>query len=611
MPGPGLLPTSSAPRRAAPWRRFGLAFAAAAAVLGVAFGLNEVYRGKLAEHEADIARIGNEVATVDGKFALLQTNLEKQKLEKASTLKRQLPPQVQIVGPSQVLPGAPLALHVTARDLDGKGRAEKIQTIVKEAATGKVLHEQTDRVAGEGSIQVPGLGISGEPAALTFVPERGQAVNGTIRVAEAVYVSHLALNKSLYYVGDVLFFRALTLERYSLTPAKETLSLRFTLTDANGRIVKELPGQTGPGGISAGEMALTPELVSGSYTFQVSAAVGSSAGVVPQSTTIEIVRDDSPQFAFDRNQYRAGDKINFSFTRGQQTGNNSAYSTQPVTITLNADGQHVQQNNNANKAQTSVQSRPDNAGNISGEVQLPQRVEKAEIVAEFGAGDGKANKKVVQPIPVVPTEKTVDFFPEGGDLVAGVSNRVYYRVRSPRGEPVDPDGHVIILASKEVLHDSERHQALGSFTFTPDPKEKYSVRITGADSVTEIRDPFQKLGIKTDGIVLHAPEAVVQEGEPLKIVLRNPGPSRRLWLQTVCRGQVVDQQYVESPRGNLDVKLQPVAGAAGVLRVTALEGTGARLVPIAERLLYRARRSAWTLPARSPMGPDRTPPAPR
>src|SRR5207244_4184550 len=107
--------------------------------------------------------------------------------------------------------------------------------------------------------------------------------------------SHVALNKSMYYGGEVLFFRALTLDRFSLKPPAQPLPLRFSLLNANGTAVKELSGRTNAGGISNGELALTPDLLAGNYSLQVSAAAGTNTHVLPQNRSLEIVRDETPQ----------------------------------------------------------------------------------------------------------------------------------------------------------------------------------------------------------------------------------------------------------------------------------------------------------------------------
>jgi hypothetical protein len=79
----------------------------------------------------------------------------------------------------------------------------------------------------------------------------------------------------------------------------------------------------------------------------------------------------------------------------------------------------------------------------------------------------------------------MEFFPEGGDLVAGVENRVYFRAtKRTDGRPADvtgvlTDGARAICAVK-TLTDPDRpgvNQGLGLFSFTPEPGKRYFVKL--------------------------------------------------------------------------------------------------------------------------------------
>jgi hypothetical protein len=606
---PAVSPTSAvvstplstpAPRpRRSPWRRYLLVSAAAAAVLVAAAALHQAYQSELSVYEVEVARLRKDVETVDARFAALQAKVPKETQERARLLKEQLPPQLEVVGPAYVHPDNPPKLQVVARGLDGQPRDAEVtmtplatakdpaakDAAAKEPAQPKDLTQQVDKITGAGIVQLqeaPGeeaLSVRVEAKAV-----RGKAVIAeTIQLAEPTYASHLTLNKSLYYVGDLLFFRALTLDRYSLKPPAQPLALRFTLSDANGRVWRELPAHTASGGISGGEFALTGDLVNGSYTLQVNAADGASTKIVPQARTLEILRADTPQIAFDRNVYKPGETFGVTVRGGGQPGN-SAFANKQVDVSLQVDGKAAPQG--PNQAPGPYQTRFDNDGNLPKmEFRLPPEIKNtAEIVID--PKDGKGDNKLIQAVPVVPSERTIDLFPEGGDLVAGALNRVYYRVRAPQGEPIPLEGHVIVLAGTKVLHDSKSRHGAGSFDFTPDPNETYAVRVTGPSGATTIADPFGKLGIQRQGIVLHAPDTVVREGTPLALVIRGQGAPRRVLLQTNCRGQIVDQRYLDVRPGDNPVKVQPAPGAAGVLRVTALDVSPAGFVPLAERLLY-------------------------
>src|SRR5581483_10718096 len=119
-------------------------------------------------------------------------------------------------------------------------------------------------------------------------------------------------------------------------------------------------------------------------------------------------------------------------------------------------------------------------------------------------------------------------------LIAGVQNRVFYRVRSKTGAPILNDGSVILLSSKNQVVDSAYKLGMGYFDFTPDRKENYSLRITKPDGTFDtVAAPFAALGgIRLAGVAMqvaqssddHAPRAVGKQGEPIHVTLRRAGP---------------------------------------------------------------------------------------
>src|SRR5262249_52737851 len=50
------------------------------------------------------------------------------------------------------------------------------------------------------------------------------------QLTPATYLTHLYTDKPMYQPGETVRFRSLTLERFSLRPAAELLSLRYTIT---------------------------------------------------------------------------------------------------------------------------------------------------------------------------------------------------------------------------------------------------------------------------------------------------------------------------------------------------------------------------------------------
>ncbi len=419
------------------------------------------------------------------------------------------------------------------------------------------------------------------------------------------YVTRIDTNKALYQMKDVLFFRVLILDRNTLQPAAE-IPLRVSLVH-NQKPIRSLERKTGPGGILAAEFAVQENYPEGAYTLEVSPVHAGKINVQIASLPLEIVRA-LPDIRLDQTRYLPGatvtgemtfregkavpEKINASFDVGGKpiTVNIQPQAAAPGYGGAGRGGGNPGANGNKNDAMNAPSAR------FSAPIPsaVPAGVNQLQMTLQWA--EGKKKQELRTMIALAPTEFAIDFFPEGGDLIAGVANRVFYRVRSKTGEPVTGDGRVILLTGKNDILDTHYQLGMGHFDFTPDVKETYTVRITTPNKVENIAEPFKKLGgIRPEGVVLHVPKAVGKQDDPICVTLRQHGPARKLLLVAHCRGQIVDQRWVEVAPGSTHVALQPTPETRGMIRVTAYEAAGNTLDPVAERLVYRAATQSLNL----------------
>ncbi|HLN29217.1 MAG TPA: hypothetical protein VK395_15820 [Gemmataceae bacterium] len=199
---------------------------------------------------------------------------------------------------------------------------------------------------------------------------------------------------------------------------------------------------------------------------------------------------------------------------------------------------------------------------------------------------------VAAPPAAKPTsrEPRVEFFPEGGDLVAGLPNRVYLRVRSADGQPADLDATLVDSKNREVARIqtvTQRGQpaltrGLGVFTFTPLVGETYGIRTpSGASDQTKL------IASKNAEVALSVATPVTRAGEPIRVVLAQTATELPLLVGLSCRGRLVAEEVVRGHEGAIEVLLTPPPDCQGVLRITVFDGRESRPRPVAERLAYR------------------------
>src|SRR5262249_8429735 len=140
--------------------------------------------------------------------------------------------------------------------------------------------------------------------------------------------------------------------------------------------------------------------------------------------------------------------------------------------------------------------------------------------------DDRANvETLVRPIPIVLKKLRVEFFPEGGDLVAGLANRVYFQVRTTLGKPADLTGRILedgkpLDVAVATLNDAKEpgvNQGMGRFEFTPKPKARYELQV---DSPTGITERYALPAVKADGVVLRVVENAQTAVRELRVQIR-------------------------------------------------------------------------------------------
>jgi hypothetical protein len=623
---PAILPlaASSVTARRTPRYRRWRACAAAAAVLVAAGMVWHFYGAGRDSRENAIADYRHNLHDADVQLAALKPGFEAEAQQLDHKLRAEAPLHLYVTAPTQLQSGGGEVVQVATRDLDGKPVHAKLSVTLRDIDTNQVL-AQHEAATFDGMVSVPlGEGLATvlqkrSSVRLVAEAQAGQAkaqVQHKLQVAAPAYVAHLVTNKTVYRPGELLFFRALVLDRAGLTPPVGPIALRFSLIDAAGRAVGVVEAEAGPGGIAVGELAVTDKWADGNYELRVGAEQPALASVQPHMRKLQIARDVSFDLRADRDLYKPGDTVNMVVPRTLPQAAKGKRETAALSkIAVTVDGQRVVPSLNAAPMAGAGGGVPgpvppgafgpfggNYAGNGGGgfarneqtnlQFNLPKTLEhnRARITIKLLDGkDGKVRETFEQDIAVVPSKLGIDFFPEGGELIAGVPNRVCYRVRSPRGESVNPEGRVIVLSGSDVLFDSAPGEGTGSFTFVPKVGESYTARITSpGGATTEFADPFGRMGgVRGDGLVLHVPQPVAAEGAPLQVILRNPGMPKRVLLVAECRGKCVSQQWVEVKGAETPVALGKLTGARGLVRLTAYEAGAGALTPLAERLVYR------------------------
>jgi len=184
-------------------------------------------------------------------------------------------------------------------------------------------------------------------------------------------------------------------------------------------------------------------------------------------------------------------------------------------------------------------------------------------------------------VTVVPREAKIQFFPEGGDMIAGVETMVAFKANDQFGLPVAAKGVIQDQGGKELLSFESIHDGMGKFLLSPDK----------GDSLTAVWKDDQGIGHRTGlpspkatGVVLRA---ITGNQKILFSVARSADGGAELKRLTIIGH--MHQHLVYKARINLDDNYMsggtiPTGQLpSGVMVLTLFD---ANMIPIAERVVF-------------------------
>jgi Alpha-2-macroglobulin family/MG2 domain len=644
----------------------------------------------------DLDGVNQQVAVLDQQHREKARNLEQEVLQKELN--------IVVSGPRTIESGTPSRYRIQTRNGLGNEVSTRILSARVVDQEGKSLYEIKDAKSnGTYALDLPSLPVGPRSQVRLEVVAEGRdglesKLSEQFELTAPLYRAHLATDRPVYQPGETVRFRALALERFSLEPAREKLDLRFTLSTPAGSL--EVPsgalarraGNTLTGwdaypgddptrrGIAGGEWTIPESSPEGDYALTLSESDDRFAAqtrrfVVRHQSTPRLVKD----LAFARPSYGPGEEV-VAVCRALRadggplarrpvtvaaTVNGQALAGMPLRLTTNDQGTAVIRFRLPGKSQTRepdrlAQSRvTQTPGGFGRRLQEPgfaggsrapgagthrerERWTEASLAVTFHDGSPET---LVRPITITVDHLDVAFFPEGGRLVPGGPNRVYFRVRTPAGRPADLKARLIDdlgdeVARLETLNEdaeagttqarsasagttqarsasagttqarsasagttqarsanTRATYGTGVFRLTPYSGRTYHVEVespagVSVDATLDTREMGQ--------VALTVRSAVTTAHEPIEAQVRSERKDRILWVATYCRGRLLDHRRVVVPASEeRPVTLNPAHGAGGVYRITVFEevarNSRTRLEPCAERLVFRRQRDRLNL----------------
>ena len=188
----------------------------------------------------------------------------------------------------------------------------------------------------------------------------------------------------------------------------------------------------------------------------------------------------------------------------------------------------------------------------------------------------------LDPPPTVATTASYDaqFFPEGGNLLAGVNNKIGFRVIDRSGKGISFKGAIINSNHDTIAHFSPLRFGIGSFDLQPAAGVTYKAVIKDEKGKTQEIDLPE---VKSSGFALKVEDSPTQ----FVVHIQTTGEVNSylpLYVFIHTRNQITHVEYATSINGGIRFNINKRTLAEGISHITLFD---ASLNPVSERLVFR------------------------
>ena len=389
--------------------------------------------------------------------------------------------------------------------------------------------------------------------------------------APARFLGHVSMDKPMYRAGERVFVRTVVLDADRHTPFS-TISPGYATWSVSGPKGETLA--SGFAGIIDGVAGFAwdvpADAAGGQYTLTCSFPYD---GFPPAQRKLEVRAYRAPrlkgEIVFLRDGFGPGDTVKASMHVERAEGGVPAGAA--VNASAIVDGMSAYQG----------ATKLDAAGNCSVELKLPSQMPTGDGTLTLAVSDGGAVEPISKTIPILLKTVDVHFYPEGGELIAWLPNRVYFEARTPAKKPADIRGRIVDSHGQAVGEVASEHEGRGRFTFTPHESSSYFLELLQPAGIDK-RVPLPP--VRPNGLVLTASQDVIDKSQPVMLQCASLTGGRYAITLSKHGTPIATGSIDLKPLKPAPVTLVVPAWADGALVATV---RGERGRALAERLIFR------------------------
>lgn len=384
-----------------------------------------------------------------------------------------------------------------------------------------------------------------------------------VQPEEKIYIQ---TDKPYYMNGERMYFRAFPFHASTLKLANWNRYIYVELVSPVDTVVLRQQICISDDKIFYGTLDLPETLPEGTYTLRSYSRYSANAG--------EAFFFSRPVFIADPNAEKIEIEQNFSQINDKQVSAELKFKDAKTGEIKNPESLTIVQNN-GKKSNFSAPSLKD--GTYNEKFAVSESSSERVILIDYKNGN-KSFEKYIS-IPCTNSFPEINFYPEGGQMIAGTNSRVAFKTLLPGAEPANIDGTVYNSKNEQVSQITTLHDGMGTFSFTPLTGEKYYAQCNFKGQTLKIDLP----DVKPEGYAIRTD----WEGDSLALQINhssNTSP-QKCYLLIHHQGIPI---YLKAYDFSQSIKrLNKKLFITGVSHVLLLDST---LHPLSERLVFNNQK---------------------
>jgi uncharacterized protein YfaS (alpha-2-macroglobulin family) len=379
---------------------------------------------------------------------------------------------------------------------------------------------------------------------------------------------YLQFDKALYQPGEVVWFNAYVRNATDFGPSEKSEILHVEFINPKGGVVKKLQLIT-TDGVVKGDFHFSRSMAGGIY--KVKAYTNwqkNDRSALLFEKTIQLQQTVLPDLLmkldFKEKGFSAGDEAYADFEL--RSTDDAILTNHPFQYKAQLQG----------KTFISEKGTTDKNGKATVRFKLPNQLTSNDGLLTITASHDGKTESVSRAIPITLNTVVMEFYPEGGDLVAGLQSRVAFVALDENGEPARVAGTITDNRGRKLAEFRSYHHGMGAFYFTPEKGKTYTAKLNTPKGIAR---KFELPEAINNGLVVNVNPQV---NEKLGIEL-HASKKQNLSLIVQVRGKIYHSASIEAKAGR-NTHLIPLKGMPiGVAQITIFDESN---VPVIERMAF-------------------------